>query len=445
MKHTIRKILIVLMVLLTCGLLATGGWILYDMNVDRSGFLLENGIYYYQDFHARLVTGWQDIEGNRYYFGDDYAMATYWQDIDGNRYYFSGDGTMDTGWCQWEDRFYYLGDDGIMLSGWQDIDGNRYHFDTDGSMDTGWTELEGQQYHFGTQGVMTQGFFIEDSRTYFFQTDGTMATGYLTIDDGTYYFNDNGTLHTGWLTEEEGKRYFQANGTLVTGWQELENETYYFGDTGYMHTGWLQLGEYDYYLLEDGTTASGPVDIDGTTYYFTPAGIHVVLVNRSHKVPEYYEVNLVTFTGYHQVSDVCLEPLQRMLDDCVAAGNKYTFNSAYRTLGTQQGILDSRTKEHMEAYGLDYGAARAKALQTVAIPGTSEHHLGLAVDIVGKSAQDWLAEHCWEYGFILRYTEEKQSITGFVDEPWHFRYVGTEVSLDMKDSGLCLEEYLGAA
>ena len=81
----------------------------------------------------------------------------------------------------------------------------------------------------------------------------------------------------------------------------------------------------------------------------------------------------------------------------------------------------------------------------MALPGSSEHHLGLAVDLLGDDAIAWLQAHCWDYGFILRYTEEKQAITGIVDEPWHFRYVGTEVSLDMKDSGLCLEEYLGAA
>ena len=83
-------------------------------------------------------------------------------------------------------------------------------------------------------------------------------------------------------------------------------------------------------------------------------------------------------------------------------------------------------------------------------PGTSEHHLGLAVDIVNvdnaeKLCLQWLGEHCWEYGFIVRYQEDKAHITGIVDEPWHFRYVGTAVSMQMKNSGLCLEEYLGAA
>ena len=53
-----------------------------------------------------------------------------------------------------------------------------------------------------------------------------------------------------------------------------------------------------------------------------------------------------------------------------------------------------------------------------------------------------MAEHCWEYGFILRYTEEKEAITGFIAEAWHFRYVGVEHSLIMRDENLCLEEYI---
>ena len=67
------------------------------------------------------------------------------------------------------------------------------------------------------------------------------------------------------------------------------------------------------------------------------------------------------------------------------------------------------------------------------------------MDLLGDAAIAWLTEHCWDYGFIVRYTADKEAITGFVDEPWHFRYVGREVALDLKDSGLCLEEYLGAA
>jgi D-alanyl-D-alanine carboxypeptidase len=87
-------------------------------------------------------------------------------------------------------------------------------------------------------------------------------------------------------------------------------------------------------------------------------------------------------------------------------------------------------------------------------PGTSEHQLGLAVDFVDTRywtldekqaelpAQKWLMEHCWEYGFILRYPSEKSEITGIIYEPWHYRYVGREIALEIRDAGLTLEEYL---
>ena len=86
----------------------------------------------------------------------------------------------------------------------------------------------------------------------------------------------------------------------------------------------------------------------------------------------------------------------------------------------------------------------------MAEPGTSEHHLGLAFDVnkqgsstfAGTKHSEWLNEHCWEYGFIIRYTKEKESITGFVAEPWHIRYVGVEHAMYMKEHDLCLEEYV---
>ena len=92
----------------------------------------------------------------------------------------------------------------------------------------------------------------------------------------------------------------------------------------------------------------------------------------------------------------------------------------------------------------------------VAVPGTSEHQTGLAVDLVSASyqvlnrkqeqtkEQKWLMEHCWEYGFILRFPSDKSDVTGIGYEPWHYRYVGKETALAMRDSGLCLEEYLTA-
>ena len=88
--------------------------------------------------------------------------------------------------------------------------------------------------------------------------------------------------------------------------------------------------------------------------------------------------------------------------------------------------------------------------QTVADPGTSEHHTGLAFDITvpgtifkGTPEQKWLHKHCWEYGFVIRYQEDKEKITGYLAEVWHVRYVGLPHSIDMRNRNLCLEEYVG--
>ena len=90
----------------------------------------------------------------------------------------------------------------------------------------------------------------------------------------------------------------------------------------------------------------------------------------------------------------------------------------------------------------------------MAIPGTSEHQLGLAVDIIDNRnwnlnesqaqmpTQKWLMEHSWRYGWILRYPNEKSEITGIIYEPWHYRYVGKEIAAEIHDLGVCLEEYL---
>lgn len=97
-----------------------------------------------------------------------------------------------------------------------------------------------------------------------------------------------------------------------------------------------------------------------------------------------------------------------------------------------------------------------EAARWVAPPGTSEHQTGLALDIVSadyqlldeKQAetpeQQWLMEHCWEYGFVLRYPTDKSAVTGIGYEPWHYRYVGKEAAREMVRRGVCLEEYLGA-
>lgn len=431
-------ILILLGIALLCA-----SWFWYDATVDRSGWVEKDGIRYYRDFHAQPVSGWLDIDTQRYYFHDDGTVHTGWQDIGGQRYHFHPDGVMDTGWLTMDGETYYLGTNGAMHTGWQTLEGERFYF-PEGKMATGWQDIDGQRYHFHPDGVMAKGFTEIGGYFFHFEEDGTVTTGDAVIDGTQYLFLQNGAMFTGWTDREDIRCYYLPDGALATGWQSIDGKWYFFADDGAMQTGWLTQGEYSYYLHPDGDAAVGPTEIDGATHYFSPRGIEVILVNARNPVPSYYEMDLVNVTGWHDVDARCYDALVQMLSDCNAAGIEYNFNSAYRSIAEQTTILELRTQEHMAAGNLDYSTAYAKALQTVAIPGTSEHHLGLAVDLLGNDAIAWFTEHCWDYGFIVRYTDEKKHITGIIHEPWHFRYVGTEVSLDMKDSGLCLEEYLGA-
>lgn len=419
-----------------------GGLYWYDNNVDRSGWAEKDGVRFYQDFHAKPVSGWMALEDGRYCFREDGTPLLGWQTIEGTTYYFGDTGAMTTGWAEIDGDTCYFGGNGAMVTGWLWLEDGRYYL-RDGALLTGWQEIDGGRCYFDENGIAALGLAEIDGEKYFF-ADGYLTTGLTEIDGQFYWFGDDGTMQTGWQETEEGRRYFQPEGEMLTGWQEMEDGRRFFGSTGLMTVGWYPLGEYRYYFHEDGVMATQPTEIDGSTHYFTPKGIEVVLVNGLNPVPEWYETNLVTLTGDHQVDARCYDALVKMLDDCTAAGIEYEFNSGYRTQRTQTAILEYRTREHMKSYDLTFREARDKALETVAVPGTSEHQLGLSVDLLGKEAISWFTEHCWDYGFILRYTEEKEGITGIVDEPWHFRYVGTEVSLDLRDSGLCLEEYLQA-
>lgn len=443
MRTKQRLIVPVILICAVIALSVAGGLIWYDRNVDRSGWVEKDGIRFYQDFHAHPVSGWLDLDDGRYYFHEDGTPSLGWQDIGGVTYYFGDSGIMATGWLQLDGETHYFGGNGAMVTGWLWLEEGRYYL-RDGTVLTGWQEIDGGRYYFSPEGIMTSGFADIEGSRYYFDGDGIMAAGLTTLEGGTYLFSQDGAMATGWQDLEDGRYYFLPDGPMATGWQELEGGRYYLGDSGRMETGWLTLGEYTYYLYEDGHAAVGPAEIDGATHYFTPKGIEVILVNALNPVPDYYEMNLVNVVDYHDVDQRCYDALVQMLADCNAAGITYVFNSAYRTVKEQTEILETRTQEHMKEFGLEFEEAREKALETVALPGTSEHHLGLAVDLLGQEAIAWLQEHCWDYGFIRRYTAEKESITGIIDEPWHFRYVGTEVSLDMKDSGLCLEEYLGA-
>ena len=280
----------------------------------------------------------------------------------------------------------------------------------------------------------------EEGRRYL-DENGVLGTGWTDTPEGRYYLTEEGTITTGWLRTEEGTIYLDENGQTVTGWMELENRKYYIGEDGYVTTGWLELDADRYYFREDGTMAVGKVVLNELAYYFASTGKQVQLVNLWNPVHEDYQVELVTYKGFEIAKEV-YEPLVELVKALNANFPYHKITSCYRSIATQQSIWDRRYSNYIAA-GYSKETATAMLRKEVAVPGTSEHHTGLAVDITsGEALKKWVAEHGWEYGFIVRYPEGKTHITGIIHEPWHYRYVGKELAKELFDLGLTLEEYM---
>ena len=180
---------------------------------------------------------------------------------------------------------------------------------------------------------------------------------------------------------------------------------------------------------------------------------NLLLVNRWNPLPDGYTFERTKLKYGHSVDSRAYPDLQEMMDDCRAAGLDPVICSSYRTQAKQQELYENKLQRLIEE-GYSYENAVTEAGTVVAVPGTSEHQTGLALDIVDASyqildqgqedtlVQQWLIEHSWEYGFVLRYPNAKSEITGIIYEPWHYRYVGREAAREMTELGLCLEEYV---
>lgn len=316
------------------------------------------------------------------------------------------------------------------------------------------------------------GWVTEENVTRYYLADGTAVTGKITIGGSTYYFDDTGAMQTGWVTLPEGRCYFAADGVLATGWIQEEDHRYYLGDDGVPLTGWQTVEGQTYYFTEDGRMARGQVEIDGVRHFFTSTGAEILVVNPWNTVPEGYTVNLVKLSDDYgtnrYVADYMYDELMEMIYACEKAmveqfagtGKKAPtlwVRSANRTNSDQQALFENKVQRVKAQYpDLTQAQAEAEAATVVALPGTSEHQLGLAVDIVDTQlnalveeqenleGQQWLMEHCWEYGFILRYPKGTTDVTGIIYEPWHYRYVGKELAKEIHELGVTLEEYLAA-
>ncbi|MCD7750177.1 MAG: M15 family metallopeptidase [Lachnospiraceae bacterium] len=180
----------------------------------------------------------------------------------------------------------------------------------------------------------------------------------------------------------------------------------------------------------------------------------LVLVNKEHAVPDNYGTDLKLLNnGRFYVAKSLYDDLVKMLDDADEQGYDYYLVCGYRNRDYQQGLVDNDVKMYMEDYGLSYQEALAKTYEQVMPAGYSEHETGLAMDITAAGnvtldeSQDqepaiiWLKENGWKYGFILRYPEDKEDVTGISYEPWHFHYVGREAAEFMHEHDLTLEEF----
>ena len=350
---------------------------------------------------------------------DTGAAASGWMEKDGDTYYLDGKGKVATGLTEIDGQFYFLGDDGKRVSGWTISDGRRY-FLTDGIITTGWADTE-----------LGRCFFLED---------GTLGFGWTETTEGRYYLTENGTIGTGWMDTEEGRLWLDENGQPGTGFVQTGEGRAYLNESGIAQTGWLELEGKLYYAHENGILAMGKLIIDEQTWYFDSRGCWVPLVNKWNALPDDYEVELADY-GKHEIAAEALEYLKGMIDQIKGLGY-YKVTSIYRSKATQQNIWD-RYYNNFRAAGYKKADAERLTGEKVAIPGTSEHHLGYAVDIDGvKPVHNWLAEHSWEYGFIVRYPDGTTEITGIEYEPWHFRYVGVELAKELYELGITLEEYM---
>ena len=201
----------------------------------------------------KIKIGWQEIEGNWYYFNSNGNMKTGWEEINGYWYYFNNDGIMQTGWQEIGGKWYYFRPDGNMRVGWEQINGYWYYFGSDGSMQTDWQEVGGIWYYF--------------------RPDGNMKTGWEEINGYWYYFNGDGVMQTGWQEIGGVWYYFRPDGNMRIGWEEINGYWYYFGSNGAMQTGWQELGGTWYYFRTDGNMKVGWEEIDGKWYYFATDGV----------------------------------------------------------------------------------------------------------------------------------------------------------------------------
>ena len=262
----------------------------------------------------------------------------------------------------------------------------------------------------------------------------------------------------------------ERDGVLLAAEQEIDTEELAIIDTEaddigfYDDVALLSEEEIDTYTLDEilaenkdyqefvQQTAGASRDRDYADYEFDVDDWRLILVNKQHSIPDDYEFPLGTITGSMRCDERILEDLIAMMQAAKADGVDLVICSPYRDFNRQTYLFNRNVNLYMTT-GMSYMDAYKTVALTTTAPNASEHQIGLAIDFYSSTymrldegfekteAGKWLAEHSYEYGFILRYPRGKEYITGIDYEPWHFRYVGMEAATVITSQGITLEEF----
>ncbi len=186
---------------------------------------------------------------------------------------------------------------------------------------------------------------------------------------------------------------------------------------------------------------------------FDKSSWNLLLVNKQHPIPEDYTFTLGTIKGVMKCDERILLPLADLLEGAKQQDINLIVCSPYRDTSRQEYLFDRKMKTYINR-GYSYMDAYKEASAVVTVPGASEHQIGISLDIIcdeyalldegfGETeAGIWLKNNSYKYGFILRYPQDKEDITGIIYEPWHYRYVGVEAATYIYENNLTLEEFI---
>ena len=321
--------------------------------------------------------------------------------------------------------------------------------DTSSATTSGWVKHDGAWYYFDGNGNPVKNTW---QGSYYLKADGKMAQSEWIYDDSYqawYYLKSDGSYaYSAW----QGNYYLKSDGKMaINEWvYDSSYQAWYYLtlDGSYAYSTW----QGNYYLKSDGKMAVNEW-VDGGRYYVDTTGLWKANSKVSNKGSYYslqgkYDEIVVANKHYPMSKDyypgenatakaAFLKLIAQMQEEGYAISDNY---SGFRSYATQAQLYQSYVNQEGQGAADRYSAR----------PGYSEHQTGLAFDVIGTDGQlvedsnaaQWLLEHAPDYGFVVRYPRGKESITGYMHEEWHLRYIGKEAK-DIAASGLTLEEYYG--